>query len=141
MAALLLAGCSTAPPPVQPKPDPTAEPGYAIAVGELASMGRRAEQLFQDGQTDQAAAIVSRGQPLVEKLLAPPLPTLAAMEAVSDFDQLYGRLLIHNGYFGSARMLFQKNVTRWRTWKPQTGDTARRLKLARDGIAECDRHM
>lgn len=104
-------------------------------------MGHQAEALLQNGKTDQAAAIISNGQPLLEHLLAAPRPTLAAMEAVSDFDQLYGRLLIGNGYVGSARLLFQKNVTRWKTWKPQTPETARRLQLARDSIAECDRHM
>jgi hypothetical protein len=141
LAAALLCGCSTAPPADQPKADPTTEASYGLAVQELASMGRQAEELLHNGKSDQAAAIVSNGQPLLDRLLAAPRPTLAAMEAVSDFDQLYGRLLVGNGYFGSARLLFQKNVTRWKTWKPQTPETARRLKLALDAIAECDRHM
>ena len=140
LAAALLCGCSTAP-PGQPKADPTTESSYGLAVQELASMGRQAEELLDNGKSDQAAAIVSNGQPLLDRLLAAPRPTLPAMEAVSDFDQLYGRLLVGNGYFGSARLLFQKNVTRWKTWKPQTPETARRLKLALDAIAECDRHM
>jgi hypothetical protein len=63
------------------------------------------------------------------------------MEAVSDLDHLYGRMLVSNGYYGSARLLFQKNVTRWKTWKPPTPDTDRRLKEAETAIAECDRHM
>jgi hypothetical protein len=74
-------------------------------------------------------------------LLAAPLPTLAAMEAIADLDQVYGRMLIYNGYYGSARLLFQKNVTRWKNWKPPTPDTERRLKDANSAIAECDRHM
>ena len=36
-------------------------------------------------------------------------------------------------------LLFQKNVTRWKTWKPQTPETERRLKEANADIAECDR--
>ena len=140
LAAVLLYGCSTAPPD-QPKADPTTEASYSLGVQELASMGRQAEELLRDGKSDQAAAIVSNGQPLLGRLLAASRPTLAAMEAVSDFDQLYGRLLVGNGYFGSARLLFQKNVTRWKTWKPQTPETVRRLKLALDAIAECDQHM
>lgn len=104
-------------------------------------MGVQAQQLLQNGKSDQAAAVIAAGQPLLDRLLAAPRPTLAAMEAVSDFDQTYGRLLMGNGYNGSARLLFQKNVTRWRTWKPQTPQTAARLKLALDAIAECDRHM
>jgi hypothetical protein len=140
LAAALLCGCS-APPADQPKTDPTTEASYGRAVQELASMGRQAEELLQNGKSDEVAAIVSNGQPLLDRLLAAPRPTLAAMEAVSDFDQLYGKLLVGNGYFGSARLLFQKNGTRWKTWKPQTPETARRLKLALEGIAECDRHM
>ncbi len=140
LAAALLCGCS-APPADHPKTDPTTEASYGLAVQELAAMGRQAEELLHNGKSDQAAAIISNGQPLLDRLLAAPRPTLDAMEAVSDFDQLYGRLLVGNGYFGSARMLFQKNATRWKTWKPQTPETARRLKLALDAIAECDRHM
>ena len=127
LAAALLCGCSAAPPADQPKSDPTTEASYGLAVQELTAMGRRAEELVREGKSDLAAAIVSNGQPLLDRLLAAPRPTLAAMEAVSDFDQLYGRLLVGNGYFGSARLLFQKNVTRWKTWKPQTPETARRL--------------
>jgi len=104
-------------------------------------MDRDAGKLLQSGQSDQAAAIITRGQPFLNRLLSVPRPTLAAMEAVSDLDQLYGQMLLGNHYYGSARLLFQKNVTRWRTWKPQTPDTARRLKLALSGIAECDRHI
>ena len=141
LAAVLLCGCSTAPPVDQTKADPTTQASYGLAVQELASMGRQAEELLHNGKSDQAAAIVSNGQPLLDRLLAAPRPTLAAMEAVSDFDQLYGRMLVGNGYFGSARLLFQKNATRWKTWKLQTPETARRLKLALDAIAECDRHM
>jgi hypothetical protein len=63
------------------------------------------------------------------------------MEAIADLDRIYGKLLISNGYFGEARLLFQKNITRWRIWKPQTPDTERRLKEANADIAECDRHM
>ncbi len=141
LAAALLCGCSTAPPADRPKADPTTEASYGLAVQELAAMGRQAEELLQQGQSDRAAAVISAGQPLLDRLLAAPRPTLAAMEAISNFDQLYGRLLMGNGYIGSARLLFQKNVTRWKTWKPQTPETAGRLKLALDAVAECDRHM
>ena len=44
------------------------------------------------------------------RLLAAPRPTLEAMEAIADLDQIYGRMLIYNGYFGQARMLFQKKL-------------------------------
>jgi len=142
LSAVLLAACSPAPPPLEKaKADPTAEPWYSQTVDQLAAMTRDAGKLLGSGQSDQAAAIITQGQPLLNRLLSVPHPTLAAMEGVSDLDQLYGQMLLGNHYYGSARLLFQKNVTRWRTWKPQTPETARRLKLALSAIAECDRHI
>ena len=138
LAAALLWGCSTAPPIDRPKADPTTEASYHRG-GKLVSMDRQAEELLHDGKSDQAAAIISKGQPLLGRLLAAPHPTLAAMEAVSGLDQLYGQLLVRKRYFGAARMLFQKNVTRWKNLEPQTPETARRLKLALDARFECDR--
>jgi hypothetical protein len=140
-AALLYSGCA---PPAQvatPKTDPASEPWYAQTTERLTTMDRTAEQLFQAGRSQEAAAIVTSGQSLQSRLLTAPHPTLEAMEAISDLDRLYGEMLVSNGYYGSARLLFQKNVTRWRTWKPQTPETARRLKQANSAIAECDRHM
>ncbi len=104
-------------------------------------MAAQAEGLLRQGKADEAAAIITAGQPLVNRLLSAPWPTLAAMEAVSDLDQLYGRMLLENRNYGWARLLFQKNQVRWRNWKPQTPETARRLKLASEAIAECDRHL
>jgi hypothetical protein len=142
LAAALLAGCGPAAEPVAPsKADPATEPWYAETAGRLARLDRTAEQLVQSGRAQEAAAIVTSGQSLQTRLLTAPRPTLAAMEAIADLDQIYGQMLIANGYFGSARLLFQKNVTRWKTWKPPTPDTDRRLKEAETAIAECDRHM
>ena len=104
-------------------------------------MNLEAEQLLQNGKSDQAAGIITKGQPLVSRLLSAPQPTLSAMEAVSDCDHLDARMLLTNGHVGWARLLFQKNVTRWKNWKPQTPETARRLALAEAGIAECDRRL
>jgi hypothetical protein len=139
-AAVLLPGCGPAPVHA-PKVDPATEAWFAQTVERLTSMDRAAEQLFQNGRPQEAAAIVTSGQALQSRLLTSPHPTLAAMEAIADLDQIYGKLLVSNGYFGEARLLFQKNVTRWRTWKPQTPDTEARLKQANAAIAECDRHM
>ena len=61
--------------------------------------------------------------------------------SIADLDHIYGRMLISNGYFGEARLLFQKNVTRWKTWKTPSPETEDRLKEANSDIAECDRHM
>ena len=140
-AAALLAGCGPSAPTETVKVDPTTESWYPQTAERLTNMDRAAEQLFQNGRPQEAAAIVTSGQSLQTRLLAAPHPTLAAMEAIADLDRIYGRMLISNGYFGEARLLFQKNVTRWKTWKPPTPDTERRLKDANSAIAECDRHM
>jgi hypothetical protein len=141
-AVALLAGCGAGAPTAQvPKADPTTGAWYAQSTARLGSMDRSAQQLFESGRKDEAAAIVQSALALHDRLLAAPRPTLAAMEAIADLDRIYGKLLISNGYFGEARLLLQKNITRWRTWKPQTPETERRLKEANSDIAECDRHM
>jgi hypothetical protein len=141
-ALLLLAGCA-APPPrsEQPKVDPTREARYADAVEQLAAMCREAEDLVERGLSHDAAAIITKGLPLQTRLLDAPQPTLGAMEAVSDLDDLYARMLLSNHQDGWARMLFQKNLARWKNWKPQADDTMRRLRQAEAGIAECDRRL
>jgi hypothetical protein len=63
------------------------------------------------------------------------------MEAVSDLDDLYARMLLSDHHDGWARMIYEKNRARWRSWKPQSGDTARRLRQAEAGMAECDRRI
>ena len=134
----LLAEC--APAPVTKVPvDPAADPSYTRIVAQLAAMHREASALVQAKKPDEAGAIVTTAQPLIERLLRVPKPTLEAMQAASDLDQLYGRMLLANRHYGWARMLFQKNIARWKNWNPQTEDTARRTKLAAAAMAECDR--
>jgi hypothetical protein len=138
----LLSSCAPAPKPADPpKPDPTAEPWYAPTVEQLAGMAREAETAFKAGRTADAAKLVTDGQPLINRLLAAPRPTRAAMEAAADLDDLYGRMLMADKRYGWARLQFQKNETRWKHWQPKTPESERRLKLARDQIAECDRRL
>jgi hypothetical protein len=137
----VLAACSPAPPRPKPKPDPVSEPWYSQTVEQLTAMNREAENSFHNGRPDRAAAIITDGQPLIHRLLSVPYPTLSAMEAVSDLDQLYGRMLLGNRHYVWARTFFQKNLTRWSNWTPQTPETLRRLKMARSAVAECDRHI
>jgi hypothetical protein len=142
MAAVLLwSGCGAPPPAVKPKPDPAREAGYTEAVGQLAELNRRAADLIKRGRPDDAAAAITQGQPLQAKLLAAPQPTLAAMEAVADLDELYARMLLSNHQDGWARMLFQKNVVRWNSWTPRTPESERRLREAEAEVAECDRRL
>jgi hypothetical protein len=104
-------------------------------------MARDAESAHKSGRTDEASKIITDSQPLANRLLAAPHPTLAAMEAASDLDDLYGRMLMDTKRYGWARLQFQKNVTRWKFWQPRTSESERRLKLAQDQIAECDRKL
>jgi hypothetical protein len=140
LAVAVLSGCDPAPPP-QKKADPVTEAWYRPTVEQLAAMNREAEALLQSGKKEQAAEIITKGQPLANRLLSAPRPTLAASEAASDLDHLYARMLLSNGHYGWARLQFQKNLARWKNWQPQTPETARRVKLAREGIAECDRRI
>lgn len=140
--AVLLSACAPAPPPVESaKKDPTQEKWYAEAVDQLAALNRQAVQAYHAGKADDASNLILKAQPLETKLLDVPRPTLPAQEAASDLDQLYGQMLLANKNYGWARLEFQKNRARWKNWQPQTPDTERRLKLAEDAIAECDRRM
>lgn len=114
---------------------------YAEAVQQLNQLNREAENLLRSGKTDEAAALVTKGQPMVKHLISVRRPTLAGLEAASELDELYGRMLLSNRHYGWARLQFQKNLARWTNWQPQTAETARRRKLAIAEIAECDRHI
>ena len=138
---LLCAGCAAPPRAERARPDPTRDAAYAEAVTQLAALNHEAEELLKRGRADEAAAAITRGLPLQARLLAAPRPTLAAMEAASDLDELYGRMLLSNHHHGWARMLFQKNVARWKTWTPQTPATERRFRKAQAWVAECDRRL
>ncbi|HLY07563.1 MAG TPA: hypothetical protein VKR31_17585 [Rhizomicrobium sp.] len=138
LAAALLAGCGAGHPAAS---NATDQPWYAQTVEQVAGMNRDADRLFQSGKGDQAAALIEKAQPLVKRLLDVPHPTLGASEAASDLDDLYGRMLLSNRHYGWARLLFQKNLSRWKHYQPSTPETERRVKLAADEIEECDRHI
>lgn len=141
--ALFLTACAPPPPPrvEKAKPDPVTEEWYVRAVGELAGINRAAEKLYAAGKLDDAGSLVTKGQELEQRLLAAPRPTLEAMEASSDLDDLYARILMANHNVGWARLVYQKNIVRWTNWKPATPDTERRAKQAKAGIIECDRRL
>ncbi|MCU1238350.1 MAG: hypothetical protein JWP63_6317 [Candidatus Solibacter sp.] len=140
--AIVMSACGEAPRKVEAvKVDPTSEAGYAEAVAELAAVVKDAKGLIAAGRGDEAGAAIIRGQPLSARVLAAPHPTLAAMEAASELDELYGRMLLGNKNYGWARMVFQKDRSRWVHWQPQSAETERRKKAAEAGMAECDRGM
>ncbi len=140
LAAALLTGCASK--PVAPATsDPTQEPWYGQTVEQLAAINRDAEAAFQNHQPDQAAALIEKGQPLMKRVLDVRQPTLAAAEAASDLDDLYGRMLFSNRHYEWAEILFQQNRSRWRNWAHKTPETDRRLKQAESAIQECDKHI
>ncbi len=125
----------------QPKPDPAKDPVYTQTIDRLSALNRKAEDLLRAGRNQEAAAAITEGQPLQTRLLAASRPTLAAVEAASDLDDLYARMLLLNHHDGWARMTYQKDFARWRIWRPQTDETARYLRRAQAGMAECDRRL
>jgi hypothetical protein len=137
--ALLTAGC--APPPPPPKPDPTKQASYGEAAANLGKLNQEARAALASGDRDGAARAIQQGEPMAKLLLAVPEPPLAAMEAVSDRDQMYAQMLMANRHWTFARQLFVHNRLRWKNWRPQTPDTERRLAEAERGIAACDREM
>jgi hypothetical protein len=99
VSALLICGmltaCAPSPEPVAPvQRDPTTERRYGETVAELVAMNREANEFFRKGKSDEAAALIEKGEPLSSRLLSVPQPTLAATEAASDLDQLYGQMLL-----------------------------------------------
>jgi hypothetical protein len=140
----VLAGCGPAPTPKQAvveRHDETKDAAYIKAVEQLGKMNREAQAAYHAGKSDEAAKIMEQEKPLVSRVLAAPKPSLEAVEAASDLDQLYGTMLLANRHYGWARILFQGNLARWKHWRPETPESVRRLKEAEQGIAECDRHL
>jgi hypothetical protein len=135
-----LTGCSSAP-SSSSSGDATEPSWYGGVVDQLNELNRDANSSFNQGKPDQAAALITKAQPLVSRLLNVPHPNLAAAEGASDLDDLYGRMLLSNRHYAWAITLFEKNRARWKNWSPQTPETARRLKQAETEIAECDRRM
>jgi hypothetical protein len=140
IAVAVVTACTSSTPPVKPpRPDPTKEASYRDAVEQLTVLNRELETAVRKRRSKQAAEMITKAQPIANLLLAAPRPTLAATQAASDFDDLYGRQLLANRQYGYARFQFQRNLARWKNWRPQTEDTDRRRKIAEAGIAECDR--
>jgi hypothetical protein len=93
-------GASSVPPKQVQQRNPTTEPWYGQTVAELAEVNREAKASFQRGKPDAAAVLIQKGESLSGRLLSVPRPTLAATEAASDLDQLYGQMLLSNRNYG-----------------------------------------
>src|SRR5580704_3036851 len=88
----LLTGCGQPGPSAQPvaHADETKSAAYRETVAQLVAMNREAEADYKAGKSDLAAKIMEEEKPLVSRVLSPPQPSLEAVEAASDLDQLYG---------------------------------------------------
>ncbi len=124
-----------------PSRDETAEAWYRKATGELGGISREATEAYRAGRTDDASKLIERGEEVASRLLAVPRPTLVVAQATSDLDELYGRMLFSNKHYGWARLQYQKNLARWKHWKPETEDSQTRLKAALEAIDDCDRKI
>jgi hypothetical protein len=140
---LFVLGCGKAGPANAPSAtvDSAESASYKEDVAQLVALNREAEANYKAGKADLAAKLMEQEKPLVARVLSPPKPSLAAMEAASDLDQLYGTMLLNNRHYGWARVMFQGNLARWKHWRPITEESTRRLKQAEAGIAECDKHL
>lgn len=140
---LLASSCSTTAPrrpePAAPKIDRTRQHAQ---LSELEGANRTAWDLFRQGQRTAAGDIVGRTDALSINLIGgDPSPSLAIMRAVSDHDELYGRLLMANHHWGHARHIIAKIENRWRLWQPQDDETRQRRAAAVALMRECDRHL
>ncbi|HEU5021693.1 MAG TPA: hypothetical protein VFT60_07370 [Bryobacteraceae bacterium] len=134
----ILSGCGGgAPPPSAPPPDETKEPWYAETVARVVDATKRATDAFEHAKPDDASSLILQAEPQAKQLLSVLHPTLEANIAAADLDALYARMLFSNNHFEWAQFLYQKNVARWKYWKPQTPDTERRLKEAEAQVEKC----
>jgi hypothetical protein len=140
--AILMAACRSTPvEDTRPRPDPTVEEWYRSTTNQLSDLNRQVKTSLASGKKDEAAALIVEGEKLSHRILSVPHPTLGATKAASDLDEMYGEMLLTNKHYGWARLSFQKNVVRWKYWKPRTEETAALLRQAEAHIAECDRLM
>ena len=113
VAAGLLA-CSPSPAPQpqakdQPPPDLTVQPWYAQSADELAAFNRRAADLVQAGEFDQASAIVTQSQPLADRLSSP--------EVLWGVTSLKAHGLVFRGVALSGRSLSEGLFEVWKAAK------------------------
>jgi hypothetical protein len=140
--ALLCSACSAQPearkPPLR---NPSSEAWYQTATIELTKLAAEAKQDFKRGKLEAASSLIERGETVSARLMAVPRPSLTAMQAASDLDELYGQMLFRNRHYGWARLQFQKNLARWKHFQPTDAGSARLMAVAQSEIEQCDRAM
>jgi len=134
----ILSGCGGGEPPAAaPPPDETKEPWYSETVARVTDATKQATDAFEHGKPDDASSLILQAEPQANQLLTVLHPTLEATIAAADLDALYARMLFSNRHYEWAQFLYQKNVARWKYWKPQTPDSERRLAEAEAQVQEC----
>src|SRR6185312_5542618 len=118
-------------------PDETKEPWYAETVARVTDATKQATDAFEHGKPDDASSLILQAEPQANQLLTVLHPTLEATIAAADLDALYARMLYSNRHYEWAQFLYQKNVARWKYWKPATPETDRRLKEAQAQVEDC----
>jgi len=135
--AILSGCCGGEPPAAAPPPDETKEPWYSETVARVTDATKQATDAFEHGKPDDASSLILQAEPQANQLLTVLHPTLEATIAAADLDALYARMLFSNRHYEWAQFLYQKNVARWKYWKPQTPDSERRLAEAEAQVQEC----
>lgn len=141
LASLLTVYSCSKPPESLPPVDETKQEWYGEAVSQAKKMAVEAEAAFRAGKSEEASDLIQEGEKVTARLLKVPHPPVEAVEAASDLDDLYGRMLLSNRHYGWARMVFQRNLARWKNWQPQSEEVIRRRKQAEAGIIECDKNI
>lgn len=140
--ALLLASCGSPARPPQaaaPKIDRAAQ---RARLAELENANRAARELFDKGDRTAAGDIVGRTDAMAIALIGgDPSPSIEILRAVSDHDELYGRLLMANRHWGHARHILAKIENRWRLWQPQDDESRQRRAGALALMLECEKRM
>jgi hypothetical protein len=134
----ILSGCGAEPPAAAPpQQDETTLPWYTETVARVTAATKQATDAFEHGKPDDASSLILQAEPQVSQLLAVLHPTLEATIAAADLDALYARMLFSSRHYEWAQFLYQKNVARWKYWKPLTPDTERRMKEAQAQVEAC----
>jgi hypothetical protein len=119
----VMVSCAAPPPPPAQKAavDPGDGEWYAPAITELAGLNRESGVAIAGAASPTMRRENHEGAGVVGAAAVGCAPPLEAMEAAADNENLYAGMLLANKNFGWARLSYQKNVSRWKNWRPQTG--------------------
>jgi hypothetical protein len=140
LLTLIFAGCGKMAPP---RAVTEAEAGdtYRKALSDLQRLNAEAAEFRKAKNLNAASDRITEGIVPAKILLAVREPSLAALEAVSDHDQMWAEMLMENRHFGHARQMWATEVARWKNYPNPAPSIQARLARAQKGIADCDRQL